>query len=328
MPQIFELNGQMIALEDNERRALLAQLIRQTRFNVWNKISSPFCHSFNRWTWHRNQQNNPIHWVIEAAGGADLPPPTTASRLKARHDKLDKSITAAKIQYFYQNLDAWQRQSAFFRRSMRNYLNAFDAGGGRAVRVLTVAREGAFITLGVCAALLTGGATASASAAALATTEGAAAALVRTAATNFVLNEIRNGSIRVGRQIAGETITTEDTLREMGDSALSSARDAMLGGILGRFIGPLKDQLTAAATREIRNGRLFNGMAIELTSSQIESAITDTINNLRPAEQRSALQGIPQARSTRECARTASRNLMTNRNFRRQLERNLEAEGS
>jgi hypothetical protein len=323
MPNTYELNGQLITVNDNEMRVLTRQLIRHSQFNIWNGVSSPFSHSYRRWRWHDDQRSNPIHWIMEAAGGAELPSQSWANRVKRNHDRLSTSFTPAKILYFYDNLNAWQREAAIFRRAMRNYLNAFDAGGGRAVRVVTIARDGSFITLQVCAALLSGGATVSASVAAMATAEGATIALVRGAATNFVINEMRNGSTRVGRTIAGETITTEDTLREIGASALSSAKDAMLGGILGRFLGPLKNLLNAAALREIRSGRLLSGVAVELTNSQIESAITDTINSLRPVELRSALRDTPQARSEQECAQSTSRHLMENRNFRRQLELNL-----
>jgi len=326
MPQTFEFNGQLVTMTDGEFRSTLQRLIREVRVNVWLKSSMPFILKHDRWLWHYRERGHPIHWIIEAVGGADLPSTTTANSLKRRHDRLERLLNPTGIVTFFDRFDQWQREAARFRSAMRNYLNDFDAGGGISVRVLTVTRDGSFITLGLCAALLSGGATLSASAAAAAATEGAAAALVRSAATSFVIKEIKNGATRLGRTLAGETVTVEDTLREIGGSALSSVSDAMLGGIIGRFIAPLKSQLTAGAMREIRSGRLASGVAVELTNSQIVSAIVRAINNLSPADLRFALRDTPQARSERECAQSTSRHLMANRNFRRQLDRNLQAE--
>jgi hypothetical protein len=323
MSGTYEINGQLVTLTDAEERALMRQLIRHTRFNIWNHISSPFCHSYRNWSWHYSQRSNPIHWIIEAAGGANLASATFANRVKRRHDRLDRSISPTGILYFYQNLNSCQSDMVSFRRSMRRYLRSFNAGGGRTIRALTITRDVSFMTLQVCAALVSGGATAGASAG-LAAAGGASAALVRTAATGFVINEMRNSSTRLGRTLAGETITTQETLREIGGTALSSVSDAMLGQIIGRFLGPLKDQLRTAALREIQGGRLASGVAIEATNSQIDAAITQTINNLPPRDLRSALRDTPQASSERECARSTSRHLMANRNFRRQLERNLQ----
>lgn len=324
MSHTFEFNGQLVTLTDNEMRAMLRQLVQSTRRKVWNGVSLPFGVAYGRWEWHNNQRNNPLHWVIEAAGGASLPSTTSVRGLKREHDRLDRQIGASGIVSFYQGFDRFQLEAAGFRRLMRNYLNSFDLGGGRVVRTTRVTRDLSFMTLQVAATIFSGGAAAGASGAAVAVTEGAATALARSAATGFIINEIKNSCDRLGRQIAGERITAQDTLREVGDNALSSVSDAMLGEIIGCFIGPLKDLLKAAAMQEIRSGRLASGVAVEVANSQIDTVITDTINNLRPSDLRSALEGTPQARSQRDCARLTSRRLMANRNFRRDLERRLQ----
>lgn len=323
MPNTYELNGQTLSLTDREARAMLQRLIRETRFRIWNRTASSFSYSYNRWRWHDNERGNPIHWVIEAVGGANLPTATRVNQLKRRHDRLERLLNPNGILSFFNGFDEWQRDASHFRRSMRNYLNDFDAGGGRSVRILSVTRDASFITLQVCAGLLTGGATMSASAAAAAASQGAGTALARAAATNFVIGEIQNGATRVGRSLSGETLTMEDTLREIGNNALSSVGDAMLGEIVGRFIRPLKDQLTAAAMREIRGGRLLRGVGIEIGNDRIAAAVSEAISSLKPADLRAALQEVSQASSARDCAQSTSRNLMRNRNFRTALERRL-----
>jgi hypothetical protein len=316
----FEINGQLVTLTDSEKRAMLRQLVNFSKRNVWPNISGSLRHMYGRWEWHYNERNNPVHWVMEVAGGANLPTATTARSLMREHDRLDRQISASGIVSFYGRLDTFQRNAAGFRSIMRNYLNSFDLGGGRVIRLVRITQDGSFLTLQVCAALLTAGA----STAVLATAEGAATALARSAATSFVINEMKNSSNRLGRTLAGERITTQDTLREVGDNALSSVSDSLLGEIVGHFLSPLKDLLKAAVTQEIRSGRLASGVAIEVGGNRIENAITDTISNLRPSDLRSALRDVPQAGSQRECARSTSRHLMANRNFRRDLVRRLQ----
>lgn len=328
MPVTIEINGQMVTLEDNEVQTVLRRLVSEFRQRVWLPASSSFIYRYGRWEWHYNERNHPIHWVIEAVGGADLPQAGTARRLKRRHDQLARLMNPQSISQFFAGFNNWQRDAARFRQSMRQYLNDFDAGGGTSVQILTITRDASFVTLQVCAALSTGGASVSASAAAAAATQGAGAALVRSAATTFVVNEIRNGATRLGRTMAGETVTVQDTLNEIGGSALSSVSDAMLGEILGHFMRPLKDMVTQAAMREIRSGRMMNGVTLEIANDRFAAAVADSITAMqrRPRDLRQALQDTPQARSPDAAARSTSQHLMANRNYRAELVRRLEIE--
>lgn len=317
------LNGQLITLEERDTRALVRRLIRETRRHLWNRASGPFLHAHGRWRWHHQRRNEPIHWIIEAVGGADLPTETRVNQLKRRHDRLERNLSPGGILDFYDNFNAWQRDAASFRRSMRNYLNDFDAGGGRSVQVLTLTRNLSFMTLQGCALALTAGASSAASAAAVAS-QGVGTALVRSAATNFVVNEIQNGATRVGRSLAGEVLTTSDVQREIGLNALNSVSDAMLGQIIGRFLRPLKDALSRAALREIRSGRFVRGIGIDVASQSIDAAIANSLKALRPQDLRNVLRDIALSGSARECAQSTADNLMENRRFRELMERHLQ----
>lgn len=321
-----ELNGQLITLEDNEVQALMRRLVGEVRQRIWMPASGLFRSSFGRWEWHFGQRRHPIHWVIEAAGGADLPNASTARRLKRRHDQLNRLVTPQGISRFFEGFANWQRDAATFRRNMSRYLNDFEGGGERSVQVLTITRDASFLTLQVCAAIASGGATAGASAAAA--TGGAGAALARAAATTFVINEMRNSSTRLGQALAGRPMTMRDTVAQIGQNALQSTSDAMLGEIVGHFIRPLKEMLSNAAIREVRNGNLVRGVTLEMGNDRITGIVGEAVNELQrqPRRLRPVVRDVPRARSADEAARSTSRHLMANRDFRTLLARRLRAE--
>ena len=326
MTVTVEINGQSVTLEDNEVNALIRRLVGEVRQRIWMPAAGLFRSSFGRWEWHFNERRNPIHWVIEAAGGADLPNASTARRLKRRHDQLNRLVTPQGISRFFDGFANWQRDAATFRRNMSRYLNDFEGGGETSVQVLTITRDASFLTLQVCAAISTGGASAGASAAAA--SGGAGTALVRAAATTFVINEMRNSSTRLGQALSGRPMSMRDTLNQIGANALSSTSDAMLGEIVGHFIRPLKDMISNAAIREVRNGNLVRGVALEMGNDRIVAIVGEAVNAVQrqPRVLRPALRDTPRARSADDAARSTSRHLMANRDFRADLARRLRAE--
>lgn len=327
MPVTVQINGRYVTLEDNEVTMLIRRLVAEVRQRVWAPASGLFLSSYGRWEWHFNQRRHPIHWVIEAAGGADLPNASTVRRLKRLHDQLNRQVTPQNIRRFFQDFATWQRDAATFRRNMSRYLNDFEGGGETSVQVLTITRDASFLTLQLCAAISTGGASAGASASAAAA-GGAGTALLRAAATGFVINEMRNSATRLGQAMSGRPMTMRDTLNQIGQNALQSTSDAMLGEIVGHFIRPLKDMLSNAAIREVRNGNLVRGVTLELGNDRIVAVVGEAVNELQrqPRRLRPALRDTPRARSADEAARSTSRHLMANRDFRNDLARRLRAE--
>ena len=112
MPVTIEINGQLVTLEDNEVQTVLRRLVSEFRQRVWLPASNSFIYRYGRWEWYYNERNHPIHWVIEAVGGADLPQAGTTRRLKRRHDQLARLMNPQSISQFFAGFNNWQRDAA------------------------------------------------------------------------------------------------------------------------------------------------------------------------------------------------------------------------
>ncbi|MEM7438028.1 MAG: hypothetical protein AAF393_00405 [Pseudomonadota bacterium] len=205
---------------------------------------------------------------------------------------------------------------------MVHYQDGMDIGGARTVRVLEVTRDVSFITLQVCAALSTAGASTAASA-----SVGAGTVLARTAATNFVVREMQNGATRLGRVMAGDPPSTSETVDQITESAILSVQGAALGQLVGLFMRPMSDAITSTAVREIQRGNLASGVTLETVNSQLGGIIENTITRFmgtNEADVRRLIQQNRTARDGRVMGGQMAAGLMRNRSFRRQLEQNIE----
>ncbi|GGH25827.1 hypothetical protein SAMN05444007_103175 [Cribrihabitans marinus] len=327
MPTV-EINGQLVTLTDGEARNLVRRLIRQTRLHVWNSPKFRFEQHYQNWSYHnRGHAVNLFLWVVETVGSATLPAASRANRLNSQKQRLERMLNPSGILNFYNQFARWQRDAARFARDMNTYMDRVRSGTTSTVRVLEITRDGSFLTLQACAALLSGGATAGASAAVAGGT-GAGTALIQAAASSFIINEMENSATRLGRAMAGETVTVDETVEDVVNNALDSVADGMLGAIVGKFMGPLSDEITDAAERQIRRGNLLGGVSGQLTADQINGAVQDSIDQFigrRPSDVRAMLREIQSARNKRAAAQAARERLMRNRAFRQVLERNLQA---
>jgi len=310
-------------MDDADVRRSLDRLLRQVRVCVWNPAGSRdslFMSAYNNWARHsRFHSVNLFVLTMEVLGGADLPPASLANRLKRERDQLERLITAQGITRFFDRFARWVRESRRFVRAMNQYQSRMIEGAGTTVTILELTRDGSFMILGVCATFLTGGA---ASGPALATAQGATGAVLRTAASNFVLSQIQSGATRVGRQLAGEQLSTRETANDIINDAINQLSDAMVSAIIGKFLGPLLDDLGSFAQREVARGSIFRGVATDLTRSQIESAVQRTLDRMigrQPTDIRNLLRDSQGARNNRATASSMANGLQQNRNYLRLL---------
>ena len=92
-------------------------------------------------------------------------------------------------------------------------------------------------------------------------------------------------------------------------------------------MGPLTNQLSTFATREVATGSLLRGVSLELTRSQIEGAVGRAIDYMlgrKPVEIRRLIEAGRSERNARGQANIMSNGLMRNRDFRRFLADDLE----
>jgi len=328
MPYVLQINGRTVVLDDQDARGMLDQLVRQTRIQLWNRAGGPdsyFSHYYRVWEQHnRCHAVNLFVLTMEALGGANLPPANWANRLRRTQQQLGRMIRPASIGNFYQQYPNWNRGQARFVRDMKTYMNRMQLGAGRTITVLELTRDSSFVILGVCASILTAGAASGPAAAAASSTSGA---LVRAAASQFLVNQISSSATRLGRSLAGERVTTRETVDDIVNSALQSVPDAMLGGIIGKFMGPLTNRLSVYAGRELARGSLIRGVTLELSRSQIEAAIGRAVDRMlgrQPIDIRRILESSAGERDNRGHANVMADGLMQNRNFRRLLGEELQ----
>lgn len=319
MPRVFEFNGRTIVLEDGDVRAALNSLVRQSEVQLWGRAGGPnslFTHYLNVYDEHaRFHSVNLFVQVMEVLGGADLPPASFANRLRRQQTTLSRQLNPRGIGRFYQDFSRFNRDQARFVNMMKRYQSGMISGATTTVQVLEVTRDSSFLVLGTCANILTAGAASGPVAAAASASGGA---LLRGAASSFILNEIRNGATRVGRVLAGERVTAAETGQEILNSALNAIPDAILGQLVGKFLKPLTNSLTNTVTREIARGNLFGVLQADLTKGQIEAAVgraIDYIIGRRPIDVRRMLLNGRNERNPRGQANAMSNDLMRNRNF-------------
>lgn len=328
MPYVLQIRGRTVVLDDADVRGLIDRLVRQTRTQVWPAAGGPnsyFQHYYHVWEQHnRCHSVNLFILAAEALGGADLPPASWANRLKREAGQLRQMIRPNNIGNFYQRFPGFNRSQARFVRAMRTYQSRMIDGATRSVRILEVTRDTSFLTLSVCASLLTAGA---ASGPAVAAASSGGSALLRAAATQFVISEMQNSATRLGRSLAGERVTAQETADDIMTSALTALTDTMLGDVVGRFMGPLTDQLTSYATREIARGSLLRGVGQQMTRNQIEGAVSAAVNRMlgrQPNDIRQLLESSRRERNNRGHANVMANGLQQNRRYRRMLEAELE----
>jgi hypothetical protein len=331
MPYVLQIRGRTAVVEDAEVRRLLDRLIRQTRIRLWARAGGPdsmFEHYYHVWEQHnRCHSINLFVLTMELLGGADLPSANQANRLKREQAKLTGLLRPNSIHTFYQRFSAFNRKQAIFVRQMKAYQSRMITGAGRTVRVLELTRNTSFATLSVCATILTAGAASSGAAAAASSGTGA---LLREAATQFVVSQIQTSANDVGRLVAGERVTGRETVEGILDNALNALPNAMLGGLVGKFMGPLTGQLSTAATRALRSGSILRCVGAELSRNQIEAAVTraiDRMMNRQPGDIRRYLHSSRRERNNAGHATVMANGLSQNRTYLRFLEIELNNEG-
>ena len=330
MPRIIEIGGRTAVIEDSDVRHLLNQLVRHTRIQLWMRAGgrdSMFEHYYKVWEDHnRCHSINLFVWVMEGLGGAELPPASYANGLRREQRRLAGLLRPNRLDRFYQGFPAYNRRQALFVRKMKVYQSSMITGAGRTQRVLELTRDMSFATLSVCATILTAGAASGGAAAAASSGTGA---LMREAATQFVVSQIQTCANDVGRRLAGERVTAAETVDGILDNALNAVPNALLGRLLGHFRTPLQSQLAASAARALARGQLLRGVAAELTNSQIEAAVSRAIDrmlNRQPGDIRRLLGLGSRESNPRGNANVMANGLEQNRNFQRFLELELRNE--
>jgi hypothetical protein len=324
MPITGEVNGQAVLLDNAQVGRLSRELVRLVRLKLWLAPAARFDMHYQNWHWHnRGHSVNLFLWIVEGLGGATLPSPSIANRLKRQKQQLERLLAPRTIPEFLLRFARWQREAALFARAMNAYLGRVRGATMATVPVLRIVRKASFITLQICAALYTGGASAAAS--------GAVAGLARGAATNFLTREMNYHATQLGRLMSGENVTVDETVDGVINNAIDSVGDRLLGGIVGKFIGPLTSEISGAAQREIASGNLARGVALGALNSRLTNAVKQSVNVMiqrHPTDIRAMLSELRRASNERAAATRAREILMRNRSFRRILERNLEAESA
>lgn len=327
MPYILEINGQTVILNDEDVRRIMDRLVRQTRIQVWNRVGGPdsmFSSYYHIWEQHnRCHAINIFVLTMEVLGSAHLPDASWANRLRRQQRQLERLLRPNTLARFFDRLPRFVRDQGRFVRAMQTYRSRMIDGANATVRILEITRDTSFLTLSVCATILSAGAASGAAATAATTTR----ALGEAAARQFLLTQIQHSATRLGRSMAGERVTARETVNDIVSTAIDSVRDAGLGAIVGHFMGPLTNQLSTYAAREVARGNILRGVAAEMSKSKIEGVLPDLINQFiqrNPREIRRLLNMCVTARDARGQANIVANGLMQNRNFRRLLEERLE----
>lgn len=320
MTVTLTIAGRTVELDDNESEACLRRLVFVTRQYLWLHNRFRFDDHFRAWEQHnRGHSVNVVLWAVEAVGGANLPPASLARRLKRQRDQIDRTLNPRQIDKFFPRYGRWQPAATRFCNDMARYREAMMLGTARTIRVLEVTRDASFMTLQVCAGILTGGSSAAA------TTAGAT--MLRAAGQAFVIQQLEHQATRLGRSMAGQNVTIDETARDVGDSAINAVRDAALGEVVNRFMKPLVGVVQDAALREVSRGRLAEGVAMGVAEDRMRAVVQDAINHFvkrRANETRSYLRECQKARGANACAATFGDRLMQNRQFRSDVEQRLE----
>lgn len=323
MSTTFILAGQRVEMTSSGVDAMARELVAKTRFPVHHRVTQRFNRWYDQWQVYEHRYDyNVLLWAFEVAGLAgDLPSRSTARRLAARRDWLRGRINQRGLLQYYDNVGRWHEQSHRFCRDMSRYNRAVGVGGGRVAAITQFTRDASFEVLKVAATVVaTGGAGAPAAAA------GAAATLARAAAVSFTIDMIQRSATDIGQRLSGERGGSL-TIQAIHDSAIGSLTDAMLGEVVGKFIGPLKDHLTRAAAREISNGRLARGTALALIENRLGTVVENTIKTFvrsNPDVIRGLLELCIGPMSETGVARRTGNGLIANARFRQTLERKIQ----
>lgn len=330
---IYELNGQQLELSDPDMRNIQWSLVRLTRRHLFLAPCLRFDRWLDRWDYFENR-SNVLDWIMTASGGAQLPRANTVNVLKRKRNRLESRLNIKGIATFYDEFAAWQRGAAFFANRMNEFEDDLYSGGDRAVRVLEITRDSAFVTLAACATLSTAGVAAGAASAAAAsgsaasTTAGAVVAgLARQAAVTFAMREMQNGATRLGRRLSGDPPSAIETENEIIESALLAFSSAGLGTLIGVLMAPMSGVITASATRMIQRGNLAGGVALEAIGSQLTGIVESTIRQFLGQDERAfrrLVQETSAARNPRQRGQQVGERLMQNRTFRDRLGQNIE----
>ena len=328
MPFVLTISGRTLVVDDSDATAALDRIVRFTRTQVWPRAGGPdsLFHSYYRIWQHHNRYHsvNLFLWTVEALGRATLPPASHVNRIRRLNARLGRSISASRIDDFYEGLGEYNRLQGRFVRDMRVYLDRVIGGTGTLITVSEITRDASFLTLSVAAGILTGGASTAAEVAAAS----AGTALLRTAASSFLITQLEHSATNLGRTMAGERVTYAETGSEIVTDAIASLTDAGLGAVVGRFLEPLTGDVTTFARREIERGSLIRGMSLEISNSQLQSAVTGAIQDFmrRSASTvRALLTACRDERNARGYARIFAEGFMQDRTFRRLLEEQIEA---
>ncbi len=329
MPYVLELCGQTVVLDDRDVRTAMDRLVRFSRIQVWAGIGGPnsqFQHYYDRWRYHNRAHSvNLFLLVAETLGGATIPDESWANRLRRRQQQIGRMIRPNTIDRFFREVVIFNRNQARFVRAMKRYLNRVEGGSETTVTILELTRDGSFLVLSACAALLSGGAS---SGQAVAAATSVSRTLVQAAARQFVVTQLQNSATRLGRSMSGERVTARETVADITTTAITSVRDAMLGEIVGKFMAPLTGSLARYAERAVSRGQILRGVGAEIGRGQIEGVIPDAITRFvqrNPRTVRRLLEQCINARDSRAIADQFAQGMMTDRAFQQDLESRLQA---
>ena len=324
MPITVRLNGRVVTLDDSDITRLQRGLVQATRQYVWLMPRLRFDGHYRNWAYHnRGHSFNVMLLVVEAVGGATLPNARVAAMLKRRRDMMDRMMNPRGMRNFYALYPAWIRGSSRFCRQMSQYMDNMMVGTAQTVRALEITRDASFVTLNVCANILSMG---SASAFTVAGSA-AAGALVRGAAIAYVTRALENASTRLGRTLAGNPPTAQESATEAVNAAVNAVPDSAMGAIIGAIMGPLTQNVSNAAAREIARGNIADGVLMEVAIDRLNGTIGQIIDNFiqrHPADIRALLRNAGTSRNNAQTAQIVADGLMRNRQFRRDLDTRLQ----
>lgn len=317
----LEINNMCVELTDDEARDLVRRLIAQTRTRIFFPVAFRFDRWYSCWRYHHQAHGGYflVRAISEALGGVELPPPSQANRLKRTRDQLERLLNPRGIVRFWDLFGRWQRDATLFSNRMVAYQDGMEIGNNRAVRVLEITRDVSFITLQVCAALSTGGASAAASS--------AGTALARTAATNFVINEMQNSATRLGRSLSGDPPTVEETVDEVVTNVINSVSGAALQGLFAPLMAPISESIESIALRELQRGNLARAVSVSAVQDRLDNIVQQTVTQFLGTSEndiRRLVRECREARNRRELSGQMAQRLMQHRRFRQRLERNIE----
>lgn len=326
-PIRFVWRNQLIEIESGEASTMLNQLSVQTRRQVFAPHKAHFDRWVMRWQYYANLSGF-MRELFEVAGGTDIPRQSRMSSLVRRSRQIERSLAPRTIDRFFNDFPSWYRDSMRFCNDMTTYVNRFEEGGARTVRVLEFTRDRSFEALQVLATIASGGTAGPAGAALRAAAQQTAGrALVQNAAVSFVTRGVRDCAGNLGNAMAGTPVSGDVVLDQIRSNALSSVSDAMLGEILGFFARPLTSGIKALTEQAIRRGQFGSAVTMELVRGKLESVIWETIQEYLSRRAREIRRMIEKAIVERNAAAMGQRGasiLMGDRNFKTALQRNLE----